>query len=74
MVLSPMGTSLARVAVLATMLWCANGMAASPPTGLSAPPKPTAMPAFDLPTTDGNTLRSESLRGQVVVVRYWASW
>ena len=45
-----------------------------PPAGLTAPPKPTAMPAFDLPTTAGSTFRSESLRGQVVVVRYWASW
>ena len=74
MVLSVMGKSFTRFAVLATMLWCANGMAASPPTGLNAPPKPTAMPGFELPTTDGSTLRSESLRGQVVVLRYWASW
>ena len=65
----------ALVAVLA--LCAASAIAAdlpAPPAGLSAPPKLTAMPAFDLPTTAGSTFRSESLRGQVVVVRYWASW
>jgi hypothetical protein len=32
------------------------------------------MPAFDLPTVAGSPLRSESLKGQVLVVRFWASW
>ncbi len=44
------------------------------PPGLSAPARTTAMPAFDLPTTAGGHLRSEALRGQVVVIRFWASW
>lgn len=68
-------------AIGALMVVLALGFAAAiaadlpaPPAGLSAPPKPTAMPAFDLPTTAGSTFRSESLRGQVIVVRYWASW
>ena len=74
MALSAVKRSLARFAVLAVALWCASGLAADPPTGLSAPPKPTPMPAFELPTTSGDTFKSESLRGQVVVVRYWASW
>ena len=47
---------------------------APPPPGLTPPAKPTAMPAFELPTTEGGTLRSPSLRGQVVVIRFWASW
>ena len=43
---------------------------------LSAPPpaKPAAMPAFALPTTAGATLDSKSLQGQVLVIRFWASW
>ena len=65
--------SLTRIALLACVI-SASGIAADLPKGLSAPPKPAEMPAFDLPTTAGGTLRSESLRGQVVVVRYWASW
>lgn len=44
------------------------------PEGLTAPPKPTRMPAFELPTTRGDTLRSESLAGQALLIRFWASW
>ena len=70
-------TAVARTFMAALALCCASAVAAdlpAPPAGLSAPPKATAMPAFDLPTTAGGVFRSESLRGQVVVVRYWASW
>ena len=64
-----------RLAAFALIVACAGSLAADPPpAGLSAPAKPTPMPAFELPTTAGSTFRSESLRGQVVVVRYWASW
>ena len=51
-------------------------LAASPgvPAGLNPPAKPTAMPAFELPTLAGQTLRSETLKGQVLVIRFWASW
>ena len=69
---SAIGTLMAAAA-----LGVASAIAAdlpAPPAGLTAPPKATAMPAFDLPTTAGSTFRSESLRGQVVIVRYWASW
>lgn len=62
---------------LALALGWSVGVAADmtgPPAGLSAPSKPTIMPAFELPTVAGSTLRSDSLRGQVVIVRYWASW
>jgi len=44
------------------------------PPGLSPPAKPTVMPAFELPTIAGTQVRSEALRGQVVVIRFWASW
>ncbi len=46
----------------------------SPPAGLAVPAKPTSMPAFKLPTTAGSTLGSESLKGEVLVIRFWASW
>jgi hypothetical protein len=42
------------------------------PEGLTA--KAAAMPAFALPTTAGSKLDSRSLAGQVVVIRFWASW
>lgn len=73
-----MTRSLARLATgLVLAACCGIGNAAELPAlppGLNAPPKPLMMPAFELPTTDRNTLRSESLRGQVVIIRYWASW
>lgn len=60
----------------ALALWQAPAFSAESalPAGLNAPAKPTPVPAFDLPLTAGGTLRSESLRGQVAVIRFWASW
>jgi len=66
-----------RISVLVLAAWCVIATAAGLPAfpfGLSAPPKPLAMPAFELPTTTGALVRSSALRGQVVIVRYWASW
>ena len=66
---------LALVAAVGLAVQTAMTLAqAPPPPGLAPPAKPTAMPAFELPTTEGGTLRSESLRGEVVVIRFWASW
>lgn len=31
-------------------------------------------PAFDLPTLDGNHVRSNELAGKVVIVNFWNSW
>lgn len=65
-------------AVLGVALWqLPLGHAAGPttlPEGLKAPEKPARMPAFELPTTADGKLDSRSLAGQVVVVRFWASW
>jgi hypothetical protein len=44
------------------------------PAGLAPPSQPTAMPAFELPTVGGPTLRAEQLKGQTLVIRFWASW
>jgi hypothetical protein len=45
-----------------------------PPNGLEALKQPAAMPSFHLPTTSGGTLDSATLKGKVVVVRFWATW
>jgi len=66
-----------RISVLMLVAWCIVATAADLPafpTGLSAPPKPLSMPAFELPTATGALVRSSALRGQVLLVRYWASW
>ena len=44
------------------------------PAGLTAPAKPTQLPGFNLPTAAGGTVRSEELRGKVVIARFWATW
>ena len=44
------------------------------PKGLSAPSQLKPMPAFNLPTAAGGTLRSDDLRGKVVIARFWATW
>lgn len=45
-----------------------------PPSGLHALQQPAAMPSFTLPTISGGTLDSATLKGKVVVVRFWATW
>jgi hypothetical protein len=62
---------------LCALLLPALGLEAAEPAAsleLKAPAKPMGMPAFVLPTTAGTQLDSRSLEGQVVIVRFWASW
>ncbi|MFM1885539.1 MAG: hypothetical protein RL026_696 [Pseudomonadota bacterium] len=59
--------TIASVIALAGMLW------ASPPAQ-SMPASGTPAPAFELPTLQGHPLALASLRGQVVLVNFWATW
>jgi cytochrome oxidase Cu insertion factor (SCO1/SenC/PrrC family) len=45
-----------------------------PPHGLEALQQSAVMPSFNLPTTRGGTLDSATLKGKVVIVRFWATW
>lgn len=53
--------------LLATMLLLTPGAACAAKVGEPAPP-------FTLTTFDGEIVTSESLRGKVVVLNYWATW
>jgi hypothetical protein len=46
----------------------------APPAGLTALSKPVRMPAFNLSTPAGGTVRADEFRGQVVIARFWATW
>jgi cytochrome oxidase Cu insertion factor (SCO1/SenC/PrrC family) len=46
----------------------------TPPSGLALPNPAASMPAFELPTPQGDTFRSAALQGKVVVIRFWATW
>jgi peroxiredoxin len=70
------GLLLIRPAILATTV------AATPtksPTGLSGPSHTTVQagdmaPDFELATLDGRTIKLSALRGQPVLVNFWATW
>jgi hypothetical protein len=44
------------------------------PGGLTAVQERKAMPAFSLPNLDGKIVRSDDLLGNVVILRFWATW
>ncbi len=46
----------------------------APPAGLAAPAKATRLPAFNIATAVGGTVRADDLRGKVVIARFWATW
>jgi hypothetical protein len=59
---------------LASAVFNAAAAELAPPAGLTAPAKPTRLPAFNLATAVGGTVRSDDLRGKVVIARFWATW
>jgi len=74
-------TSLLILALATTAGGCGEGK--TPPSANSTPPAANAtqdvvaavgVPDFTVTTLDGKTLRLSELRGQVVVVDYWATW
>ena len=44
------------------------------PAGLTAVAKPVHVPAFNLSTSAGNTVRADEFQGKVLIARFWATW
>lgn len=59
---------------LAAAVFNAAAAELAPPAGLTAPAKPTRLPAFNLPMVAGGAVRSDDLHGKVVIARFWATW
>lgn len=66
------------LALILTVVWSpggATGDGATATVGAATVPQDRAAPQFDLPRLSGSgRLSSASLRGDVVVVNFWASW
>jgi cytochrome c biogenesis protein CcmG, thiol:disulfide interchange protein DsbE len=60
------------VIVVAVLLFQRAAPQATAALGLNAGTEPA--PAFTLATLDGDSISLDSLRGQVVLVNFWASW
>jgi cytochrome oxidase Cu insertion factor (SCO1/SenC/PrrC family) len=51
-----------------------GGEKSGPPDGMATVSPPVPMPEFSLPHLNGEVFQSSALQGQVVVVRFWATW
>ena len=71
--LARLGVGLAA-AVLCCTLALSTAEAGKPEQAMSAPGLAAALSAHDLRALDGTVLEASDLRGQVVVLNFWATW
>ena len=65
---------LASMALALVVLSATAAELPAPPEGLTALAKPVRMPAFNLSTPAGGTVRADEFRDKVVIARFWATW
>ena len=65
---------LVSMALASVISWATAAELPALPAGLTAPSKPVRMPAFNLPTPAGGTVRADEFRDKVVIARFWATW
>ncbi len=59
---------------LAQLVWVLAAAMLIPAASGAGPSKPPRAPAFAVKTIDGRTLASSALKGNVVLVDFWATW
>lgn len=70
---------LSMLATFAMLIWSSPGCGGTPTVGPGgtpavAPRVDAFAPGFALPTLDGETVKLDELRGQPVLVNFWATW
>jgi len=64
----------ARILPALALMALASGLAASASAPASADAAASAAPDFNLPARDGSKVHLSELKGQVVMINFWASW
>lgn len=62
---------LGMLAAFAMLIWFSSGCGG---TSAVAPRVGASAPDFTLPTLDGETVKLDELRGQPVLINFWATW
>lgn len=66
--------TLAAIALASLAFSAAAAELPALPAGLTAVAKPVHLPAFNLATPAGGTVRADEFRGKVLIARFWATW
>ena len=64
----------ARILPALALMALVSGLAASASAPASADAPAAAAPDFNLPARDGSKVHLSELKGQVVMINFWASW
>lgn len=65
---------LSTLVILLMLSWCLPGCGSSSPALTIAPKIGALAPGFALPTLDKQTVSLDELRGQPLVLNFWATW
>jgi hypothetical protein len=59
---------------LGIMSACHPAQTPALPRGLAAPDQRKSLPVFSLPDMNGSVVRSGDFSGNVLILRFWATW
>lgn len=58
------------VLLTAVLIGCGGAPTEPPPRSIN----PFALPTFSLPTPNGGTLSSDSIKGRITLINFWSTW